>query len=129
MKIVIAFMIFFCLPHVALGVEENIPKYLYKILSESDWKESQHKGVVIKSKEDIDFIHLSTHEQLNRIIEKFWSQAPIYIVLKIQTEHLPGRLVYESNPGGTSKYYHLYDALIPLNSIVAQEIVDQKNIK
>jgi peptide deformylase len=37
-------------------------------------------------------------------------------------------LAFETNPGGSTKYYHLYDGFIPVNSIVESTIVYQQPI-
>jgi len=107
----------------AQSTELEAPPYLYKVLSVENWKKSQSQNSVVLSQDDAAFIHFSTKEQLNRIIEKYWSQVPEYVILKVDTAQLPGRLVYEANPGGINKYYHLYDGFIPLKAIVEAKIV------
>ena len=95
---------------------EKRPTYLYKVLSVEDWGKSCKK--VSLSSMDTDFIHLSTKDQLDRIIEKYWADASQYVLLKLDVEKLKGKLVLEANPGGTNKYYHLYNGSVPLSSIV-----------
>ena len=36
---------------------------------------------------------------------------------------LPGKLVLESNPGGKSRYYHLYQGAIPMEAITESKTV------
>lgn len=103
-------------------VEER-PSYLYKILTVENWNESQNKNAVLLPKEDAGFIHFSTEDQLERILAKYWSHQREYVILKIQTDQLPGRLAFEANPGGTSKYYHLYEGSIPLQAIVESRLI------
>lgn len=113
-------------PTIKEGSELNMaeqPEYLFKILSLSHWNASQNRSVLILSSEDDAFIHLSTENQLDKIIEKYWSNAPQYVILKVKTKMLEGKLVYEANPGGTNKYYHLYNGRIPLESIVEAKII------
>ncbi len=93
-----------------------MPKYLYKILSLESWGKSQTKSHLLLSKDDETFIHFSTEEQLDRIIKKYWSNGIEYVVLTVEVSLLSGRLVYETNPGRDTKYYHLYDGSIPLES-------------
>lgn len=107
--------------------KEEKPEYLYKVLSLVDWNNSQSKSFVILSKEDKDFIHLSKQDQLDKIIDKYWSNVPEFVVLKLDTHQLPGNLVYETNPGGTHKYYHLYSGSIPLSAIVEVKKSKSKN--
>jgi len=65
-----------------------------------------------------EFIHFATEDQLPHVIGKFYKNQD-YLVLKIVTEKLfTSGLVYETNPGGSVKYYHLYNAIIPWDAIV-----------
>ncbi len=96
--------------------------YLYKIISPENWKESQSQNCVKLAKEDDEFIHLATESQLQKIIDKYWGNASAYVILKVAVNRLPGELVYEANPGGTNKYYHLYGGAIPRDSIVEFKI-------
>lgn len=99
------------------------PEYLFKILSLEQWNASQNRPYLILSAEDEAFIHLSTQDQLDKIIEKYWSNAPQYVVLKVRSKALEGKLMYEANPGGTNKYYHLYSGKIPFESIKEAKII------
>lgn len=97
--------------------QEMTPKYLYRIISIEDWKNSQELGDVILSDADRDFIHLAKEDQLERISEKYWAHVPEFIMLKIDTGQLPGTLIYEANPEGSNKYYHLYNGSIPIKAV------------
>lgn len=99
------------------------PAYLYKILSYRHWQATENRKTVVLPAEDNDFIHLSTEEQLNKIIAKYWSDVPQFVVLKIRTSELEGELKYEVNPGGSTKYYHLYQGFIPLSAIVESKVI------
>lgn len=100
-----------------------IPQYLYKVLSIEDWKKSQGMESVKLTDADQDFIHLAKRDQLDRIVAKYWDKVPEYVVLKIDTKKLPGKLVFEANPGGENKYYHLYGGSIPLKAVVQSKII------
>ena len=93
------------------------PPYLYKILSKQDWEESLQKGSLSLTADDTTFIHLATDEQVPKIADKFFKGID-YIVLKIDSKKMQGRLVLESNPGGITQYYHLYDGVIPIEAVV-----------
>ena len=67
--------------------------------------------------DDTTFIHLSTGDQLPRITDKFFKGID-YVILKVETKKMQGRLVFENNPGGENKYYHLYEGTIPLDAVV-----------
>ncbi|MBA3958357.1 MAG: DUF952 domain-containing protein [Parachlamydiaceae bacterium] len=94
------------------------PATLYKILALDLWRRSQNQDRLELPVEDEVFIHLSTEDQLERILKKFWSHTDAYVILKVDPRKLPGRLLHETNPGGTQKYYHLYDGYIPLKAVV-----------
>lgn len=99
------------------------PQYLYKILSVNEWERSKTQEFVQLPKEDEYFIHLAREDQLDRIIEKYWSTVSEYVLLIIESNQLSGKLVFEANPGGTNKYYHLYNGSIPLKAVVEAKIV------
>lgn len=105
---------------------EEPPKLLYKILSLQDWEDSQTSKAIKLSKDDDAFIHFSTEEQLGRILGKYWLDKPAYVVLKVDVQKLPGDLVFETNPGGSAKYYHLYNGSIPLDSVVEAKVTYQQ---
>jgi uncharacterized protein (DUF952 family) len=100
-----------------MGEESACPVYLYKIVSPENWSESLLRNQFVPSSLDTDFIHLATVAQLPQIVQKFWRYKD-HIILKLLSNKLTGRLVYEANPGGTNKYYHLYEGSIPLEAIV-----------
>lgn len=104
-----------CVNECARNMEEH-PKYLYKILSLDDWKQSG--DVIHLPPTDNGFIHFSTEEQLPKIIDKYWSDISEFKVLKVDTQKLSGALVFETNPGGATKYYHLYQGCIPRDAVV-----------
>jgi peptide deformylase len=102
------------------------PQYLYKILSLKNWQATQNVKTVYLPEEDDKFIHFSTEDQLQRIIGKYWNKEPQFVVLKVDAHKLEGRLAFETNPGGTTQYYHLYNGWIPFSSILESRIVYQQ---
>lgn len=92
------------------------PDFLYKVLSQEEWILSKKSESLSLGAIDTDFIHLSTKKQLNRIIKKFWDKKS-YVVLRLDSKKLVGDLRFETNPGGESKYYHLYNGNIPTEAI------------
>lgn len=107
------------IPNRQYHVEEPLP-YLYKIISFEQWQDSGSE--ILLSEMDSPFIHLATEEQLAGIQKKFWSGKD-HMVLKLQVEKLVGRLVYETNVGGTTYYYHLYEGIIPRDAVVEVRLV------
>lgn len=105
-------------------MDKDLPKYLFKILSIENWKSSDASKVKLAAEDD-SFIHLSRDDQLDKIIDKFWANVQQFVVLKIDSSKLPGKLVFETNPGGLNKYYHLYGGWIPLSSILETRLIDR----
>ncbi len=103
---------------------EKRPTFLYKVLSLNDWEKSCK--TIHVSNMDSSFIHLSTEEQLDKIIKKYWTNASEYVVLKIETDKLLGNLILEANPGGVNKYYHLYKGSIPLSAVIEMKLYTKK---
>ncbi len=95
----------------------STPDVLYKIVSMASWERSQSTQVLELPPLDQDFIHLATEDQVARVVRKFWSGKE-HVVLKLDSSALIGRLVYESNPGGETKYYHLYEGMIPWEALL-----------
>jgi uncharacterized protein (DUF952 family) len=102
---------------ISANKETPVPQYLYKIVSPESWQKSQAQKVLETSSFDEDFIHLATEEQLPHVAQKFWNNKP-YIILTLDTKKLSGRLIYETNPGGATLYYHLYEGNIPLEAVM-----------
>lgn len=95
----------------------SVPKRLYKVLARKDWDESQDLAFLPISPMDSHFIHFATEEQLPHVIAKFWKDKD-YLVLAFDPSRLPGRLIYETNPGGTVQYYHLYEGSLPKSALL-----------
>lgn len=108
---------------VAEKTTEDAPQYIYKVLSVQDWKASQGTKFVKLPDMDTHYVNLATKEQLTRVIIKYWASSPDFVILKLETKKLPGKLVLEANPGGTTKYYHLYNGSIPLDAVVESHVM------
>lgn len=104
----------------SLFAQETVPDHLYKILSLDNWHKSEDH--VALAEDDAQFIHFSQQDQVERIATKYWADAREYVVLEIDPTKLEGKLVYEANPGGIGKYYHLYDGKIPYEAVVNSKI-------
>lgn len=101
------------------------PAFLFKVLSVEGWEASQKTDRLILTAIDTEFIHLATESQLERVLEKFWNNHERFYVLKVNPKKFVGLLVHEQNPGGTNKYYHLYNGYIPLNAVVDARSVEK----
>lgn len=107
--------------------ERAMPTHLNKVLSVNGWATSQKSDRLQPVPIDIadNFIHLATDDQLNKVLEKFWHNEPSYVVVKVDPKLFIGRLVHEVNPGGSNKYYHLYDGYIPLTAVIDARVIEK----
>lgn len=96
--------------------------YLYLIVSKEVWDKSLKVGELLLPSHHKPFIHLAKEDQISHVTKKFWAGVD-YVILKIETEKMIGRLVYEVNPGGSNKYFHLYDGTIPLDAVTEATLV------
>ena len=86
-------------------------------VSFEEWQKSLFQKEIVKSVMDQEFVHLATKEQIARIAEKFW-KGKEYLILKLDVKKLKGRMVFEANPCGATKFYHLYEGKIPLEAVI-----------
>ena len=118
-----------CTPIYGAENMENTPQFLYKILSIENWQQSKRLPTLELGPDDQAFIHLATEDQLERILEKYWKKEKTFVILRIDTKKLKGKLVFEANPGGANRYYHLYDGAIPLEAVVESRLISREDFK
>lgn len=108
--------------------QENFtPDSLYKIISVEQWEESlRNKEMVLQALND-EYIYLSKEDQVPHVIKNFWCKEG-YVILKLESKKLKGRLTYENTPGEPSKHYHLYDGNIPLEAVVGVRYIQAANM-
>lgn len=110
----------FFFSYLSAGEEKKpLPKVLYKILSMDNWDKSREEGRVVLPAEDGPFVHLAARDQLENILDKHWKGVNEFVILKINTSKLKGKLIEENN------HYHLYNGSIPLNSLVEVKFVNR----
>jgi uncharacterized protein (DUF952 family) len=101
--------------------QETTPPFLFLIVAKDAWEKSLEDNKLLLSSHHDLFIHLAKEDQVPHIIEKFWADKEC-VLLKIDSQQMTGRLIYEKNPGGSNRYYHLYDGTIPMHAIVDTSI-------
>lgn len=105
-----------------IGLGGAVPQYLYKVISKKDWDDSQGEQSLQLTPIDKEFIHLAEDGDVQRIINKFFADEPVVVVVKLDPAKFKGRLVKERNPGGTTEYFHLYEGSIPMEAVVDARI-------
>lgn len=100
-----------------MPLPETPPAHVYKILTPTAWQACQGSERLSLGPDDRLFIHLAESDQVEGIASKFFAQEPQVIVVELDPERLPGRLVHEANPGGHTLYYHLYEGYLPFAAV------------
>lgn len=96
----------------------KVPAKLYKITTVDLWAQSKNGDrLVLAELDKSGFIHLAEEQDVERISKKFFPNEKKLAVLELDPKLLVGRIVFETNPGGSQKYYHLYDGYIPIQAI------------
>lgn len=98
------------------------PGHVYKILTPAAWQQCQGQERLSLGADDQLFIHLAEPEQVPRIAAKFFKGEPRVIVVELDPGLLPGRLVHEANPGGSTLYYHLYEGYLPMRAVTGSQV-------
>jgi len=115
---VIIIILFFCMSQIIRANAMDTKHDIYKIFPSRNLDESQKLGYIKPLYNDTQFIHLATYDQIDKIVAKYWADELNLLIAKIDPVKITGELVYETNPGGTNKYYHLYNGKIPLDAIM-----------
>ena len=73
-------------------------RYIYKVLSQAEWKEATSKGYLNTDLDVEDgFIHFSTSRQLALTIRNYFNQYEKIVLLQIETNKLKTGLVFEES--------------------------------
>ena len=92
---------------------------VYKIFIESEWQLFKETGLFKGSADDLrdGFIHLSTKEQLDGVIERFFSDKKPLYVADFSTPEFLKRLTWERTSSG-EVYPHLYDFDLQVRDLI-----------
>ena len=92
---------------------------VYKIFIESEWLLFKETGLFKGSADDLrdGFIHLSTEEQVDGVIKRFFfGQKPLYVA-DFSTPDFLKRLTWEQSSSG-GIYPHLYNSDLHVGDII-----------
>ena len=97
-------------------------KFIYKICTKSELKDTKNKEQFKGSKKDLDdgFIHFSSEEQIKGTLKKYYSNQKDLILLKVDTLKLD-HLIWEQASDG-NMFPHLYSPLDLSNVVDEFEI-------
>jgi uncharacterized protein (DUF952 family) len=93
------------------------------ITDKKTWAEAQLAGIYRgDSLEKEGFIHCCQLAQADQVLEKWFPDATDLMILKVETDALEAKLVYENLEGGAELFPHIYGPL-NLNAVVnAREV-------
>ena len=89
-------------------------KYVYKVLTQGEWEKACMDGYINTVLDEIDgFVHFSLAKQLALTIRSYFDQYETLVLLKIETDKLCDKLVYEESGSNDrdGKFPHLYGKL------------------
>ena len=81
--------------------------HIYHIVLPDDWAAFDTDLYRAKSLETEGFIHCSFSDQLNGVIQRYYSREPQVVVLEIETDSLMSRVLNEPSTG-SEIYPHIY---------------------
>ncbi|WP_311029962.1 DUF952 domain-containing protein [Mesorhizobium koreense] len=91
---------------------------IYKIVTQSEWREAEKQGLFKGAPVDLadGFIHFSTAEQVAETTAKHFARKNDLLLVSVDAAALGGDLKYEVSRGG-ALFPHLY-ADLPLSAVL-----------
>lgn len=101
---------------------------VYHVALGDEWEAAREHGVYSistrgRSLEEVGFIHCARAEQVEGVIERFYSDADDLVLLAIDVDRLDAEVVDEPAPGGTELFPHVYGP-IPVAAVVDATAID-----
>jgi len=94
---------------------------IYHIASAAEWEAAKSNGVYEHpSLRDEGFIHCSLENQVSGVLERYFSGQENLIKLKIDTDKLTGRFVFDWSKSNADTFPHVYG---PINLDAIVEII------
>jgi uncharacterized protein (DUF952 family) len=95
--------------------------YIYHIIRQADWQTALEKGYYRAESVDIEgFMHCSTNNQVQGVLERYYANQPNLYKLTIQTDLVLAEIKYELAPSVYELFPHIYGNL-NLNAVIAVE--------
>lgn len=91
---------------------DNDNRYIYHFTEHETYERSMSQGFYKPVNFEIDgFIHCSTREQVLRIANRIASKTDHLVLLKLDTERIQAKIVYENLEGGDELFPHVYGVI------------------
>ena len=92
--------------------------FIFHVTSESEWLSARSTGLYYPLGYARDgFIHCSFKDQVIPVANKFYRDANDLVLLKIDSDLVPAKIIEENLEGGEENFPHIYGQL-PTNSVV-----------
>jgi uncharacterized protein (DUF952 family) len=92
---------------------------IYHITSNSEWQSARSSGTYLPQGYTQDgFIHCSKGSQVIRTANRFYTGQKELVLLKIESDLIPSKVVEENLEGGSELFPHIYGPL-PVTAVVA----------
>lgn len=96
---------------------------IYHITTQAAWQEAKEKGFyAAESLATEGFIHLSTADQVQAVLERYYAGQTHLVKLYVDTEKLMNELKFEWAPSVNEEFPHVYGT-INLEAIVETEVL------
>ena len=104
---------------------------IFHVTDSATWAGSQQRGAHTGSTRGVDlaeegYIHCSTAEQWPGVVERYYAGASELVLLHVDEDLLTSPLVYESPPGASEPFPHIYGP-INLDAVVTVERLPPKD--
>lgn len=94
---------------------------IYHITTKSLWDKANDKGhYEAPSLQEEGFIHCSQENQVEGVLERYYSGQHNLVKLVIETDLLESRFVFEWSPSTADTFPHIYG---PLNLSAVKEVI------
>jgi uncharacterized protein (DUF952 family) len=91
---------------------------IYHITTKAEWQAAQQQGFYEAASLALEgFIHCSTANQVNGVLERYFAGKPNLVKLVIDTTKLTHELKYEHSPSVNQEFPHVYGS-INLDAVV-----------
>ena len=74
-------------------------KYIYKIFTPSEWQKVKDEKIIKigYQSNDVDFVHLSTKNQVADTIKKYYSDEERLVIIKLKVDDIKDLLIWEKS--------------------------------
>ena len=81
-------------------------KYIYKVFTALEWQKVKNEKIIKIGSQlnDIDFVHLSTKNQVAGTIKKYYSDEENLVIIKLKVDDIKDILIWEKSRN--NQYFH-----------------------